>query len=60
MQNARECLRDRVYYAVKDGMSITLYTLLAESPVEEVEDILNEVMAILSLCFYNKNRADYI
>ncbi|XP_013788566.1 protein fem-1 homolog B-like [Limulus polyphemus] len=34
MNEARESLRLRVYYASRDGMAITLYALLAEEPVE--------------------------
>ncbi|CAH1363713.1 protein fem-1 homolog B isoform X2 [Tenebrio molitor] len=42
MQEPRENLKNRVYYAAKDGMSIALYALLVSGDKQEVEDILNE------------------
>jgi precorrin-3B methylase len=36
-------LRNRVYYAARDGMAITLYALLAEKRDEEVQELLNQV-----------------
>lgn len=43
MQESREHLKSRVYYAVKDGMSLALYTLFVGANRQEVENILNEV-----------------
>ncbi|XP_063905272.1 protein fem-1 homolog B-like isoform X2 [Zophobas morio] len=45
MQEPREHLKNRVYYAAKDGMSIALYALLVGAKKQEVEDILNEKFA---------------
>jgi hypothetical protein len=37
MQEPRENLKNRVYYAAKDGMSIALYALLVSGDKQEVE-----------------------
>ncbi|RZC32328.1 Ankyrin repeat domain containing protein [Asbolus verrucosus] len=42
MQESRDHLKNRVYYAAKDGMSIALYTLLVGADKQQVEDVLNE------------------
>lgn len=38
-------LRDRVYFAARDGMAITIYALLSENKAV-AEDLLNEVSDI--------------
>jgi hypothetical protein len=51
MQEPRENLKNRVYYAAKDGMSIALYALLVSGDKQEVEDILNEVSDVFVHAF---------
>lgn len=36
-------LRNRIYYAAKDGMAIALYTLLSDRTPTEVNNLINEV-----------------
>lgn len=43
MNDRKEYLKNRVYYAAKDGMAMPLYTLLNESGKPEAEELLNEV-----------------
>lgn len=43
MQEIRNSLRNRVYYAAKDGMSLALYSLLVAEERDYVEEVLNEV-----------------
>ncbi|EFA05982.1 protein fem-1 homolog B isoform X2 [Tribolium castaneum] len=42
MQEPRDHLKNRVYYAAKDGMSLALYALLVGANKQEVEAILDE------------------
>ncbi|KAG5876989.1 hypothetical protein JTB14_008132 [Gonioctena quinquepunctata] len=42
MYEPREILRNRVYFAAKDGMSIALYTLMSEIEKSEVDLLINE------------------
>lgn len=42
----REYLKNRVYYAARDGMAMPMYTLLSELPKEQVNGLLNEVSGI--------------
>ncbi|KAJ8958631.1 hypothetical protein NQ318_016356 [Aromia moschata] len=42
MYEPREQLKNRIYYAAKDGMSIALYTLMSDLEKNEVTQILNE------------------
>lgn len=44
----RDHLKNRIYYAAKDGMSIALYTLLVGANKHEVEAILDEVKLFVS------------
>ncbi|KAJ8928940.1 hypothetical protein NQ314_018428 [Rhamnusium bicolor] len=41
MYEPREQLKNRIYYAAKDGMSIALYTLMSDIEKNEVEQLLN-------------------
>ena len=42
LKDVAPSLRDRVYFAARDGMAITLYALLSENkPI--AEDLLNQV-----------------
>jgi hypothetical protein len=43
MTELAQSLRNRVYYAARDGMAITLYALLADKCDEEVHELLNQV-----------------
>lgn len=36
-------LRERVFFAARDGMSLTLYALLYEKKTDEIDDLLNNV-----------------
>lgn len=36
-------LRERVFFAARDGMSLTLYALLYEKTTDEIDDLLNTV-----------------
>ncbi|CAH1164240.1 unnamed protein product [Phaedon cochleariae] len=42
MYELREILKNRVYYAAKDGMSIALYTLMSEIEKNDVNQVINE------------------
>lgn len=42
MTELAQSLRNRVYYAARDGMAITLYALLADKSDEEVHELLNQ------------------
>lgn len=43
MIDLNESFKNRVYYAARDGMAITLYALLSERNPEEVQEVLNQV-----------------
>lgn len=43
MTELAQSLKNRVYYAARDGMAITLYALLAEKNDEEVCELLKQV-----------------
>jgi len=43
MTELAQSLRNRVYYAARDGMAITLFALLADKSGEEVHELLNQV-----------------
>lgn len=36
-------LRERVFFAARDGMSLTLYALIYEKNTDEIDDLLNSV-----------------
>lgn len=36
-------LRERVFFAARDGMSLTLYALLYEKNTDDIDDVLNSV-----------------
>lgn len=36
-------LRERVFFAARDGMSLTLYALLCEKTTDDIDDLLNSV-----------------
>lgn len=36
-------LRERVFFAARDGLSLTLYALLYEKNTDEIDDLLNRV-----------------
>ncbi|XP_021919435.1 protein fem-1 homolog B isoform X2 [Zootermopsis nevadensis] len=44
MTELAQSLKNRVYYAARDGMAITLYALLAEKNDEEVCELLKQVI----------------
>jgi hypothetical protein len=51
MTELTQSLRNRVYYAARDGMAITLYALLNEKSDEEVHELLNQVKVEVTLHF---------
>lgn len=51
-EDKRECLKTRVYLAAKDGIAITLFTLISDLTKEEASNLLNEVSRVL---FLNKS-----
>ncbi|KAI8420357.1 hypothetical protein MSG28_008875 [Choristoneura fumiferana] len=36
-------LRERVFFAARDGMSLTLYALIYEKNTDEIDDLLNSM-----------------
>lgn len=38
-----ESLNNRVYYAARDGMPVSLVTLLQDRPAEEIKELLSQV-----------------
>lgn len=42
-------LRERVFFAARDGMSLTLYALLYEKSTDEIDDLLNSVSSHIVL-----------
>lgn len=43
MDDATSPLRERVFFAARDGLSLTLYALLYEKNTDDIDDILNSV-----------------
>lgn len=43
MYEPREELKNRIYYAAKDGMSLALFTLTSKGKRNEIDQIINEV-----------------
>lgn len=43
VEDVTSSLRDRVFFAARDGMSLTLYALLYEKNTDEIDDLLNSV-----------------
>lgn len=48
LEDASNTLRERMFFAARDGMSLTLYALLYEKNTDEIDDLLNTV-SILNL-----------
>lgn len=46
MAELPESLKERVYYAARDGMAITLFALLSEQIDENAEKLLGQVNII--------------
>lgn len=46
MDDVSSTLRERVFFAARDGMSFTLYALLYEKNTDEIDDVLNTVSTI--------------
>lgn len=44
-------LRERVFFAARDGMSLTLYALLYEKNTDEIDDLLNSVSTDIQFYF---------
>lgn len=42
-EDAKPFIKDSVYYAAKDGLSIALFALLSKVPFDTRNDIVNEV-----------------
>lgn len=51
MCEQREHIKNLIYYAAKDGMSLKLYTIMCEVQKTEVERIVNEVRIVFE-CFF--------
>lgn len=43
LKMSEESLKNRIYYAAKDGMAIALYTLLSDRSSAEINYLINEV-----------------
>lgn len=43
MYEPKEELKNRIYYAAKDGMSLALFTLTSNGVKNEIDEIINEV-----------------
>lgn len=43
MTELAQSLKNRVYYAARDGMAMTLVTLLAEKTDKDIHELLNQV-----------------
>lgn len=43
LEDVTSSLRERVFFAARDGMSLTLYALLYEKNTDEIDDLLNGV-----------------
>lgn len=52
MLELSESFKNRVYYAARDGLAITLYALLSEKSLEEAEEVLNQVLIVLTCVIY--------
>ncbi|KAL0870072.1 hypothetical protein ABMA27_006233 [Loxostege sticticalis] len=50
MDDVSSSLRERVFFAARDGMSLTLYALLYEKNTDEIDDLLNSVRATALWC----------
>lgn len=46
MYEPREELKNRIYYAAKDGMPLALFTLTIKEHKFEVDEIINEVCMV--------------
>lgn len=44
-------LQERVFFAARDGMSLTLYALLYEKNTDEIDELLNSVSTELDYSF---------
>lgn len=52
MTELAQSLRNRVYYAARDGMAITLYALLNDKSDEEVHELLNQVKVWVTMTLH--------
>lgn len=52
MLEISESYKNRVYYAARDGLAITLYALLSEKSIQEAQDVLNQVNILLTCYIY--------
>lgn len=52
MYEPREELKNRIYYAAKDGMSLALFTLTSYGVKSEIAQIINEVCIYISIGFF--------
>lgn len=59
MNDSREYLKSRVYYAAKDGLALPLYMLLFEFSQKEAEKIINEVSRT-NLRIYNAHSSVFV
>lgn len=51
LDDVTSSLRERVFFAARDGMSLTLYALLYEKNTDEIDDLLNSVSTDKKLSF---------
>lgn len=51
LEDVTSSLRERVFFAARDGMSLTLYALLYEKNTDEIDDLLNSVSSEMFLSF---------
>lgn len=49
LDDVSSSLRERVFFAARDGMSLTLYALLYEKNTDEIDELLNTVSTIFFL-----------
>lgn len=51
MTEISQSLKNRVYYAARDGMAVTLCALLSDKSEDVVKELLNQVRSLLSLLY---------
>lgn len=49
LDDVSSTLRERVFFAARDGMSLTLYALLYEKNTDEIDELLNSVSIFLTI-----------
>lgn len=52
LEDASNTLRERMFFAARDGMSLTLYALLYEKNTDEIDELLNTVSIGICLVIY--------